>query len=105
MTKAAEETVGIARPNAIHVHIASEFGLLLVSNATASVTTIPGGITAQVNLGAEGPHFTKGEAYRVGGILIDKAQPFSIPKAVFEGYGVGTLAHVAIFKGEVVGPK
>ncbi len=92
------DTLTIPRANAKDVHIASEPGLLLVSGATATVTTIPGGITAAVNVPAPGPEFTIGAHYRVGGLLIS-GDPFSIPKAEFKGYGAGVLHTVATFHG------
>ncbi len=98
------ENVGIVRPNAIQVHVGSEFGLLLLSGATASVTSIPGCTTAKVNVAADTPEFSIGVAYRVGGILVENGQAFSMPKAVFEGYGVGLYAHVATFKQQIVAP-
>jgi len=98
------EGVAIVRPNAIQVHVGSEFGLLLLSGATASVTSIPGSTAAKVNVHADTPEFTVGVAYRVGGILIEKGEAFSLPKAIFEGYGVGLSAHVATFKQQIVAP-
>lgn len=92
------EAITIPRANALDVHVASEPGLLLISNATATVTTIPGGITAAINVHAPGPEFTVGAYYRVGGLLISGGS-FSIPKAEFKGYGHGILSNVATFHG------
>lgn len=92
------DNLTIPRANAFDVHVASEFGLLLVTGATATVTTIPGGITAAINVPTPGPDFTIGTAYRVGGLLIS-GNSFSIPNAVFKGYGQGVLNHVATFHG------
>ncbi|CAO3430346.1 hypothetical protein [Azospirillum doebereinerae] len=97
--------VEVALPNAVDVHVASEDGLLLVSNATAVVITANiGAITVKVNVDRERPAFVEGTHYSVGGQLNGKGE-FSLPKAVFKGYGFGPEDHVASFLGQVVVPK
>lgn len=92
------DTLTIPRANAVDVHVASEPGLLILSDATATVTTIPGGITIAVNVPPPGADFTLGTAYRVGGTLLSGGT-FSSAQAEFTGYGSGVLHNVATFSG------
>ncbi|GGF73717.1 hypothetical protein GCM10007301_36900 [Azorhizobium oxalatiphilum] len=97
------DVVTIPRANAVDVHVASEFGLLILSGASAVVSTIPGGITIAINVPPPGADFTVGTQYRVGGHLL-KGGTFSCPNAEFIGYGAGVLHNVATFRGPTALP-
>ncbi|MBP2232370.1 hypothetical protein J2847_005699 [Azospirillum agricola] len=99
------DDVSVALPNAVDVHVASEDGLPIVSNATAVVITVNiGAITVKVNVDRDRPVFVEGAHYSVGGQLNGKGE-FHLPKAVFQGYGFGPEDHVATFLGQVVVPR
>lgn len=101
------DATGIAFPNAVDIHVASESGLLLVSGLTGTVITVNlGALTVKVNTDRdqERPAFVEGAHYKIGGQLSGKGE-FTVPKAVFQGYGMGPEDHVASFTGQIGAPQ